>query len=147
MNFPHLAAEKQIGDHTYTCEPLGFVSGRRGLVRLGKALGPALAALALAEGPTDLRALAGGFARLLEGLSEEDLVFFDQLFGPVSQCTLPDGKKPLVKDLLGGNHFAGKYAEYFGWLAFCIQTTYADFFGVALAKVGEQVNPKKMGSE
>jgi len=143
MAFPHLVQERRIGDHTYTCEPLGFVSGRRGLVRLGKTLGPALAALALAEGPTDLSALAGGFARLLEGLSEEDLVFFDNLFGPVSQCTLPDGKKPLVKDLLLGDHFAGKYAEYFAWLAFCIQTTYADFFAVALAKAGEHVQTAK----
>lgn len=147
MDFHHLRQSRTIGPLTFHVEPLGFLDGRRGLVRLSKLLGPALTALGSHEGKVTEQALAGALGALVSNLTDEDLAYFQGLFEKRSEVEFPDGKRPLVGDairsgLFGGQPDKGSLLDFFAWLAFCLQVTYADFFGALGSVKGEILGQK-----
>lgn len=130
---------KTIGDCVYQVEPLGFLDGRKAFVRLGNLLGPALSALDKREGATEAdaaNAFYGAIGLLLATIKDEDLAYFEGLFSKRTTVTLPDGREPVLKDIIAEHFIGARFGDYFAWLAFALWGTYGDFFTVGLGKLG-----------
>lgn len=127
-----------IGDCTYTVEPLGFVEGRKALVKLTNVIGPALQSLDPRKSANQAEALEGFLAAigtLLATLKDDDLVYFEGLYSKRTLVKLPDGREPVLRDVLE-QHFTGeRFAHYFAWLGHALWGTYGDFFTVGLGKL------------
>lgn len=124
------------GPVTFEVTQEGFVSARATFVRVAKAVGPALAALA--EGSPSLRSLqiAPALARALEGLSEDDLAFLSAKFGASTRYST-DGKKwPYLDQANQEELFSGSMLLFFQWLYFALRVNFSDFFGALLALKG-----------
>lgn len=133
-----------IDGHTFRVLQLGFSDGQRGLLRLGKVVGPSLGKLGkalggnvtkekllgLLEGGVDAEALGEAFGLLLAAVSEEDLEWFNDVFGRhtfVRQAGRGDAV-PLdanVREVL----FAGALATHRQWFVLCLRHNFASFFG------------------
>lgn len=145
--------ERTIGEHRFIVHQLGFKEGRATLLRIGKVLGPTIAA-ALAKlesrggekqvtGLGDVLdldlgtlggAIGGAITTLFEHLTESELDHVTTVFAKKTFVGGDTGKSvPLdtVIELL----FAGRYDDYLRWLSFCVEVNYGGFFGVA-AKLG-----------
>lgn len=134
------AKTKLIGDCAYTVEPLGFIDGRKAFVRLGNLLAPALTALETKKPKDDTEAgsvFFNALGSLLERLNDADLEYFQGLYAKRTTVKLPDGREPVLADILD-THFTGKrFIDYFAWLGFAIWSTYGDFFTDALTKASD----------
>ena len=125
---------RTVGQHEYTVTQLGAVKGLECLRRLLKVVGPSLQSLtSLAKGD-GAAAFAQGLMRLLESLSQEDLTYFCDTFGPTASVKLSDGKSPTVKAVFDF-HFAGNYLELLEWLAFSVEVNFQGFFVDSLKKI------------
>ncbi len=139
MSIPRVQS-KTINGCRYEVEPLGFTTGRRVFVRLANLVGPALASLDTSSAPKgDATAAASAFTeaigRLLGGLRDEDLEFFQEAFAKRTRVHLDGGKAPVLADVIEV-HFAGdRFADFFEWLVFAFTVTYGDFFVGAWRKI------------
>jgi hypothetical protein len=146
---------KQIGDCTYSVEPLGARSGRSVFVRLCNMLAPGISALDPTSAITELagksepgtkvglESFMAGLGKMLGSLKDADLEYLEGQFAGRTTVSLPDGKAPVLAHILDG-HFTGpRFKDYFLWLYFCLEATYGDFFGeawnMATAKAAKQV--------
>ncbi len=112
---------KTIGDHDYRVTQLGATKGRKVLVRLLKACGPAFSLAA--EGRS-----TEALGKLASDLDEETLDYLCETFAARTDMD----EKPLapVMEL----HFAGNYGEMVEWLGFCVQLNFESFFSVLAKK-------------
>ena len=120
------SSTRKIGDTAYRVTQLQAVKGRKLLVKLLKALGPA------AEAITD--AQSGNVGALLAKLTENlDETLVDELcdvFAASTEYELASGKwVGLGEAGIFGLHFAGKYGEMAKWLAFAVEVNYGSFLG------------------
>lgn len=130
--------QKKIGDCAYTVEPLGFLSGRKVFVKVLNIMGPSFASLEDKPGsPEDgLKALGGMIGGLMERVSDADLEYLDSVFAPKTMVVTGDGKIIKLAEHLEAHWSARPITEYFTWLAFCLEATFGDFFGVLPLKSG-----------
>jgi hypothetical protein len=127
MGLEERTQSKEIGGILYEVTPLPFGVGQKALVRLVKLASPVLSAL-LAEGGNKALAGAAAIKQLPGVLTEEDLAYFAKTFGTASKYQNDNAMIPLVvqnQEL----HFAGRYSEFFDWIAFSIEVNYGSFFG------------------
>lgn len=131
--------ERQIGErgHVYIVAQLGALVGLRASVRLSKILGKSVGSTLAGSSASKISEL--GFREagqmmleVTDLVTEDELEHFVRLFMPTTRVRLSDGKTPMLGDIFD-THFAGHYGELLGWLSFCLEVNYADFFGV-LAK-------------
>lgn len=142
------AHRKRIDGVEYEVRMLPATRATKLLVKLGKMLGPAFAAIARGEGGIDREidgALFAGAVSALFASADPDEV--DAILKELAEVTLADGKglRPIY-DI----HFAGKIGRLMKWAAFALQVQYEDFFGAlgsVLAEAGlssamESLSPK-----
>lgn len=139
---------KVIGSHEYGVYQLGALKGRRVLARFAKLIAPAFGAtVAASSKPGKVNqgeVLERMLSAFVEHLSDEDIEYFCNEFGPVSDVTLPNGKTPQLPDIFDA-HFSNNYYEMIGWLIFCFEVNFSSFF----EKVGSLmpgVTAEKLGS-
>jgi hypothetical protein len=125
MGLEDRKVSKTIDGVVYEVTPLPFGVGRKALMRAIRIVSPIISA-AFKEG--DPRATAAAiFDVLPDALSDEDVEYFAQTFGPYSQFqsgTEPTKLTTAQQDL----HFAGRYYAFMQWLLFCFEANFADFF-------------------
>jgi hypothetical protein len=100
------------------------------LVRLGKAVGPALGAL----GDIHKDDVGPALAKLTESLSEDDLV---AICDPLAQNTFVrtgPSQTPILAKIFD-DHFAGKYDLMAKWLVFALEVNFGSFFDGLRKKV------------
>jgi hypothetical protein len=128
---------KTIGDYTYQVTQLGARQGRRVLVTLFRAIGPAMADLAKAGKGGAEESLAAALGGLARSVTADDLDGLCEAFAASTKVLLPTqtvaGAGTLPQDLspIFDTHFRGRYSSMIGWLAFAIQVNYSDFFDAA----------------
>ena len=135
---------KEIGGVTYEVTQLPFAQARKILVLLSKKVVPGLSlALAGAVASTaksgarglldaGIQDIAAGATKLVQDLDESDLIALEDAFGPYTKVIQSDGKTPILTAPNRAEHFkGGSLFRYFGWLAFCVEVNYADFFAAA----------------
>lgn len=154
---------KTIDGITFEVTQLPYTRGHKVLLRLFRALAPAVAE-ALGQAPElkerelgslDIRdvkpALAAAVGRLVQDLSEEDFDFVNDELASHS-FVLQDGKKLKLqseREFL----FAGNYWLMFQWLAFAVKVNFLGFLNgesaiaEALARVGQapKASPSRTG--
>lgn len=128
---------KTIEGVTFYVTPLGFKAQRRGFVRLSKAVGPSLAVMSSGTAPAPSEAeqepaqaveMGPAIRELVDRISDEDLEWFEQLFGPTTMFSVDDPEKtPILREPEREILFRGRLALYFQWLAFCLEVNYSDF--------------------
>lgn len=122
----------EIQGHKYELTLFGAKQGQRVLVRLGKCLGPAAAAI-LEKGSKG--GIPEAIRLFVQSLAPEDLDFLtDQFAGScklILMMTTAAGPQPNPQPLanLYDHHFARRYPAMFTWLAWCISENYSSFFG------------------
>lgn len=131
-----------IGDHTFHIRELGASQAKKLLVRLTKAVGPILGALA--DGPVpsgagrntmartlanlDTKAIRAGLESLAAQLKEEDLDFLCSTLGSVTQVETEVGKMvPLSKERQEVLFRGGRLLLMFRWLAYGLEVQFRDF--------------------
>lgn len=134
------ASTKRIGETNYKVTQLRAVKGRRLLVKLLKALGPAATAIQDAKDGN-----VGALLGKLTGSLDEDLV--DELCDTFAGCTefdLGNGKWiGLGETGQFDLRFAGKYGDMVKWLTFALEVNYGSFLGEFL-KSGGKVSDASM---
>lgn len=124
---PRRAEDKTIKGNKYRVMQLPGREGSKVAARLVQLLGAGIAGMAKGVTDNDMKAAAfTGLSTLLTSLKEEQVDYFCNVFMPLTQVTLPDGKTPLLKDIFD-DHFAGNYFEMFEWLKFCIEVNFGSF--------------------
>lgn len=118
------SSTRRIGRYEYKVTQLQAIKGRRLLVKLLKALGPAAEALSVSS-QDNAGALIG---KLTAGLDEALVDELCDTFAARSEFQLENGK---WMDLAGqfDLHFAGQYGEMAKWLAFAVEVNYGSFLG------------------
>lgn len=136
-----------IDGHTFRVLQLGFSDGQRGLLRLGKVIGPSLGKIGKALGGNvtkekllamlepdgagvDAEALGDAFGLFLASISEEDLEWFNDAFGQHTFVRQNGRGDPVplnanVREVL----FAGEFATHRKWFTLCLRHNFASFFG------------------
>jgi hypothetical protein len=121
----------EIQGHKYELTLFGAKQGQRVLVRLGKCLGPAAAAL-LEKGSAG--GVADAIRQFVHSLGEDDLDYLTEQFAGSCNVVLvmttkagpKENPQPLSK--LYDHHFARRYPAMLAWLGWCISENYASFF-------------------
>lgn len=137
------AQKRKIGDYSYRVTPLGVGKGKALLVRLARAMGPALAAAvdgigsgggSLAKLPAGV--LAPGIRELAASLNEEDLDYAVEVLAETTEVS--SGGEWAELDKLVEFHFRGAYDELLQWLWFSLEVNYGSFrrFLSTLAALG-----------
>jgi len=140
--------EKQIGETTYRVTMLGAKAGRNLLVRLFKIAGPVLGelleglegtkdpkkgaelgGLGFSLGDLGMDAVARALEELASRISEQEFAYLCDTLADRTEVVLEGGERVLRLSQVFDLHFAGKYRELFGWLAFALTVNYRDFFG------------------
>lgn len=98
---------RDIDGNTYEVTALGAIKGAQVLVRLLKAVGPAL---------------TGDMAGFFANLREEDLTYLCNAFSPMTNVP---GVGQLDKQF--DFHFSGRYATMLKWLGLCLEVNFSDF--------------------
>lgn len=126
-------ATREISGKTYRVTQLGTADGLRLFFKLGKLVGPSVAAL-LREwqgGKINAGTAAGALTEFVAQLEWPDLQEFVKTFAKVSAVALQaeDGERwvPLEKTI-DTTAFAGDYLALFQWLGFCLEHNFASFF-------------------
>lgn len=119
---------------TFEVTPLGYKAQRAAFVRLSKALGPALAALADKAPNLASINLVGAVTAAVEGVSDDDLEWAAETFGEATRFWSSD---PTRKPFLRAQEREALFGErglvlFFKWLALCLRANFAPFF-VALS--------------
>lgn len=131
---------EQIGEVQFRVTQEGFASGRAVFVRVARALGPALSALAT----NNLEAAA---KHAVENLNDADLEFLADRLGASTQFSTDGGVRwPFLGKAEREELFAGNLYLFFQWLFFALRVNYADFFDAlsarpAPAREGETPKP------
>lgn len=127
------AKTQKIGDCDYRVEPLGFLDGRKAFVRLVNLIGPALSKF---ESGKMEETGAAAIGQLLTSIKDEDLQYFQELFQGRTIVVLPEGREPVLKDILK-DHFQGdRFGDYFLWLGHCLWVCFGPFFKGLLKNAG-----------
>ena len=110
----------------------GFATGRAIFVKLAKAIGPALGALATGG----KEPLAAALRSATENLSDADLAWLTEKLGASTQFSTDGGEKwPFMTKDNQEELFGGNLVLYFGWLYFALRVNFSDFSD-ALAALG-----------
>jgi hypothetical protein len=119
---------RTIGEDTYRVTPLQAIQGRKVLVKLLKALGPAAEAVADAQSGNVGALLAKLTANLEESLVDELCEIF------AGRTEFQHGSKWIGLGEAGqfDLHFIKKYGQMAKWLAFCVEINYGSFLGELL---------------
>ena len=127
--------KREIDGVTYIVNPLPFGVGKTALLRFTKIAGPVLASAAGDMGGVGL------IAAITASLTDADVTYFAKTFGDA--CWYVDGEKnvPLVEKNQA-DHFDGRYAAFFEWLAFNVEVNFGPFFVGMLNRLGVAVLPK-----
>lgn len=113
---------KTIKDRTYSCDVLPVRVSLEVLARFTNLAGDTLSAAAL--GDEDSGALVSAFGTMLKTVSADDVGFFCERFGSVSECEGTSLSAAGARDRV----FRGKLGNMFQWLRFCFEVNYSDFF-------------------
>lgn len=102
----------------------GFATGRAIFVKLAKAIGPALGALATGG----KEPLAAALKAATENLSDPDLAWLTEKLGASTQFSTDGGEKwPFMTKENQEELFGGNLVLYFGWLYFALRVNFSDF--------------------
>lgn len=123
---------REIDGFMFEVTPLGFVAGRRLFVRLTKALGPGLVALAGGAASLASLDLVTVSRDLIASLDDAELEYMAETLGEVTRFWPADS--PKAKPYLDkGNRevlFSGSILLFFRWLAFACEVQFSDFFAM-----------------
>ena len=123
-----------INDTTYHVTQLQAPVGCKVLVRLAKALGPALAAGSSGD-------VADAIRQFTSNLDEATLDYVIDVFKKNTEIELSNGNS-VGLDSQFALHFAGKYGEMLKWLQFCIEYNFSDFLSVVKRHAPASASPK-----
>lgn len=113
----------------YKVTPLGAGRGARLLVKIAKAVGPALGKQ-LSAGKLTLDSDIGpGLTELCERLDPDMLDELCKEFADTTTVETSPGKWPQLKDSFD-LHFSANYLAMFKWLAFCLRVNYGPLAGL-----------------
>ncbi len=115
----------EIDGTVYEITPVPFGVGRPALMRLIRIISPIFAAAMKQQGRD--AAIGAVFEALPTALADEDVVYFEKLFGPYSQFQHGSEWIKLV-DAQRELHFAGRYLVFARWLVACMRCNFGDFF-------------------
>lgn len=138
--------EKEINGVTFVVSQLGALEGSKTLLKLTKAVGPAIgtvarAVMAGAQGTEVLNAVLSS----LQSLPENEFEALVKTFAASTKVKRPftAGGKTIdqklvdcIDDVLGGD-----YESLIAWLIFAVSVNYADFFAVAIRTMGKGEPP------
>lgn len=130
--------EKQIGDFVYRVKPLGAYSGNKVLMRIGKALLPAIRD---AESLKTLEGAVSAISGLLSTLTETDMLFVVNEFAGetrVYEASKGRDSAASLKNIFD-SHFSGSYKEQWEWLTFSFEVNFG--FLDELKKTGREDPP------
>jgi hypothetical protein len=121
------STDVEIDGFTYSLTALDAVKARKVLFKVTAALVPTLQALANAKASPEL-AVVQAATSLVENLPEATYSEICAVFAQNTVVTLPDGRKPLLKDV-AQFHFSRRLSAEARWLFECCKFNFADFLG------------------
>lgn len=121
---------REIDGYMFEVTPLGFVQGRRLFVRLSKALGPGLVALAGGAASLASLDLVTVSRDLIQNLDDAELEHMAETLGEVTRYWPADNPKakPYLHKDARETLFSGSILLFFRWLAFACEVQFSDFF-------------------
>ena len=119
--------DHQIGQFVYKIQQLGTKESRKVMLRVLKAIGPAITVAG--NGDSSERMFLFGFGKLCETLSDADLDFLCDTFARATMFSpVEEPEKAWVLAQKFDEHFAGHLGTMFAWLEASLRTNYANFF-------------------